>query len=80
MLQEQPASSPRREKLFQLIGELRKVRAELKQAEESDTAWFFTDADNNAAIEALKREKNRVAEEIRELEKDDETSLSKKAK
>lgn len=65
-------SSLKREKLFQLITELNRVREELKKAKESDRAWIFTDPDNDAAITALEAEKARIGQQIRELKESEE--------
>jgi uncharacterized coiled-coil DUF342 family protein len=67
-METQKTTSTETQKLFDLVDELRQVRKKIKEAEESDTSWFFTPEDVQVEIDALKKKKNEIAEKIKELQ------------
>jgi len=65
---EKASTADERKKLYELVDELQDVRKKLKDTQEADSSWFFSDSANDAAVQALKKTKDRIAQEIRELE------------
>ncbi len=77
-METKPGNAAKREQLYKLVDELQSVRKKIKEAEESDKSFFFTDHANDAAIVALKNSRDQLAKDIARLGKEIEKEPTEK--